>query len=70
MSLDVLEQIKISKDDIIHLMNTSGAQVFIVGNEMSIYQKIYYLMSENGPLIEYAKYFASHGKKCVYDLRT
>ncbi len=65
--LDTAEQTKLSKDDIIHLMNTSGAQIFILGNEMSIYQKLYYLMSENGPLIEYAKYFESLGKKLLYD---
>ena len=66
-SLDILEQTQIDKDDIIHLMNTSGAQVFIVGNEMSIYQKIYHLMSENGPIVEYAKYFQSHNKKLLYE---
>ena len=66
-SLDILEQTKINEEDILHLMNMSGAQVFIVGNEMSVYQKIYHLMSENGPLIEYAKYFESFNKKLLYD---
>ena len=64
---DVMEQMKIDKDDIINLMNLSGAQVFIMGNEMSIYQKIYYLMSENGPIMEYAKYFEAKNKKLKYD---
>ena len=67
ITLDVMEQMKIDKDDIINLMNLSGAQVFIMGNEMSIYQKIYYLMSENGPIMEYAKYFEAKNKKLKYD---
>lgn len=67
IALDVSEKVKLNHDDILHLMNTSGAQVFIIGNEMSIYQKIASIMGENGPMMEYAKYFESFGKKLKYD---